>query len=285
MLNKILEHKKYFYLIIILLSFFMIGIFGFNYYLAPISERFYIPQHNLLKPTGFLGHGLGIIGTFFILFGVISYMTRKRVRAFNKAGGMKYWLEFHIFLCTLGPILVLYHTTFKFGGLVSVSFWSMAAVVLSGVIGRFIYIQIPRSIKGRELTLDEAKNALTELVANSVNINNVNFNGDDFFNAKINKSNFYRSLVYITRENFRAHKKIRDEKKNLKKQKLDKKTKKERVKNLRAMLIMKRKIAALQTMQKLFQYWHIAHLPFAIIMLIIMIIHVIVALSFGYTWL
>ncbi|MBN1199798.1 MAG: hypothetical protein JXA23_10635 [Bacteroidales bacterium] len=38
---------------------------------------------------------------------------------------------------------MLFHTSFKFGGLVAISFWSMAAVFFSGIIGRFIYIRIP----------------------------------------------------------------------------------------------------------------------------------------------
>ena len=33
----------------------------------------------------------------------------------------------------------------------------MVAVFLSGIIGRFIYIQIPRTIEGRELTLSEVR--------------------------------------------------------------------------------------------------------------------------------
>ena len=53
-----------------------------------------------------------------------------------KINRSKHWLEFHIFLCTVGPLLVLYHTAFKFGGIVSVSFWSMVLVVLSGVAGK-----------------------------------------------------------------------------------------------------------------------------------------------------
>lgn len=284
MLNKILDHIKYVYLIIIVFAFVIIGFYGLNYYLSPLKERFYFPEHNLLKPTGFIGHGLGIFGSLFILIGVIVYMIRKRVRMFNKSGGMKYWLEFHIFLCTLGPILVLYHTTFKFGGLVSVSFWSMTAVVLSGVIGRFIYVQIPRSIKGRELTLDEAQNTLTGLIEKRSAESSIDYSDFEFFHDNRKKTSFFKSLVYITQENFRAKKRIRIEKRKMKREKLNKKIRKERVRNLRAIHIMKRKIAALQTMQKLFQYWHIAHLPFAIIMLIIMIIHVIVALSFGYTW-
>jgi len=37
-------------------------------------------------------------------------------------------------------------------------------------------------------------------------------------------------------------------------------------------------------LRKLFKYWHVAHLPFALIMLIIMVIHVAVTLAFGYRW-
>ena len=44
------------------------------------------------------------------------------------------------------------------------------------------------------------------------------------------------------------------------------------------------RIERLQTMVKLFKYWHVAHLPFALIMLIIMVIHVVVTLLFGYRW-
>jgi predicted ATP-dependent Lon-type protease len=47
---------------------------------------------------------------------------------------------------------------------------------------------------------------------------------------------------------------------------------------------LNRKIDRLQTMQNLFKYWHVAHLPFALVMLIIMVIHVIVTIVFGYRW-
>ena len=92
-----------------------------------------------------------------MLFGLFSYMARKRLKVFSRLGVLKYWLEFHIFLCTLGPVMILFHTSFKFGGIVSVGFWSMAVVWSSGVIGRFIYLQIPRTIEGRELSLREVE--------------------------------------------------------------------------------------------------------------------------------
>lgn len=74
--------------------------------------------------------GLGILGTFMILFGVSIYIARKRYNFLAKYIRLKYLLEFHIFLCTFGPILVVFHTTFKFNGIVSIAFWSMVAVVL-----------------------------------------------------------------------------------------------------------------------------------------------------------
>jgi len=45
-----------------------------------------------------------------------------------------------------------------------------------------------------------------------------------------------------------------------------------------------RRIAFLRTSQKLFHWWHIFHLPFAISMFVIMVIHVIVTIIFGYKW-
>ena len=42
------------------------------------------------------------------------------------------------------------------------------------------------------------------------------------------------------------------------------------------------KIGRLEQMQKLFKYWHVVHMPFAIIMLIIVLIHVGVTIALGY---
>ena len=146
-----------------------IGVIGYSYYTLPIEERFYHEQYDWFKPSGIFGQGLGVIGTAMMFFGVFIYIAHKRYNILGKWVRLKYLLEFHIFLCTLGPILVLYHTTFKFGGIVSIAFWSMVAVVLSGVAGRFIYLQIPRSIEGRAMSLEELqqkKNTLLDSLSN-----------------------------------------------------------------------------------------------------------------------
>jgi preprotein translocase subunit Sec61beta len=164
---------------IVLITFFILFYRGISYYRISLEERFYHPDHNLLKPSGILGHGMGILGTLLILIGVFTYMARKRYRFLSRLGLLKYWLEFHIFLCTLGPILVLFHTALKFGGLVAISFWSMVAVFFSGIIGRFIYIQIPRTIEGRELSLNEVREMKTDvagIVRNTYNLDEESHN-------------------------------------------------------------------------------------------------------------
>ena len=244
---------------------------GYTYYNTALEERFYHPHHNWFKPSGAYGHGLGIVGTLMIFFGVTVYILRKRYNFLSKQIRLKYLLEFHIFLCTLGPILVLFHTAFKFGGIVSIAFWSMVAVVLSGVIGRFIYIQIPRTIEGRELTLNEVKN----LKADLSNVISENFDIDE---------PTVQLIVSYTNEENASFKNIRGLSKLLKHRNFPKEDRTYILKLVKDEVSLSGKIARLQSMQKLFKYWHVAHLPFALIMLIIVIIHVAITLAFGYKW-
>lgn len=246
---------------------------GYSYYQTPFHERFYHPRHDWFKPSGAFGHGLGILGTLMILFGVSIYIARKRYNFLSKYLRLKYLLEFHIFLCFLGPILILFHTAFKFGGIVSIAFWSMVAVVLSGVIGRFIYIQIPRTIEGRELSLNEVKALkvdLSEVLNQKYNLDQASIQlfisftkGDEETGQRTSVSNLKRILSekQIPQQEQRSILKMVKHEKSL-----------------------TGKISRLQTMQKWFKYWHVIHLPFALIMLVIVIIHVAVTLAFGYKW-
>jgi hypothetical protein len=260
---------------------------GFSYYFTSLEERFYHPDHAYFKPSGLFGHGLGIIGTLLILIGVFGYIARKRYQFLARFGRLKYWLEFHIFLCSLGPVMILFHTAFKFGGIVSISFWSMVAVVASGVIGRFIYIQIPRTIEGRELSLNEVKQSRTdvgEILRGSYQLDETIYNSmlaSISIQPQNREGNFLTGLVS---KYFEDKKIIRDAKKTLRQNNLSRKDVKQVTSLLKNEVSLNNRIERLQTMQKLFKYWHVAHLPFAIIMLIIMVIHVGITLAFGYTW-
>jgi len=258
--------------IVIITTFYLIYT-GYSYYNTALEERFYHTHHNWFKPSGIYGQGLGIIGTLMITFGVTIYIARKRYNFLSKYIRLKYLLEFHIFLCTLGPILILFHTAFKFGGIVSIAFWSMVAVVLSGVIGRFIYIQIPRTIEGRTLSLSEVQDMKTDL-ARVLN---------ETFNLESNTIQIVANL--ISKENTSGDKKTLGHlRKVLNRKDLPKKDRKTILKMVKHEISLSGKIARLQTMQQLFKYWHVAHMPFALIMLIIVVIHIGVTLAFGYKW-
>ena len=258
-------HRLYLsiYAIVVACAFLIIGYIGFSYYNLPIEDRYYTASgeinelHILLKPGGIVGHGLGIIGSLLILIGVFSYMGRKRLKTFSRIGVLKYWLEFHIFLCALGPVLILYHTSFKFGGIVSVSFWSLVVVVASGIIGRFIYLQIPHSIEGRELSLHEVEEMKIKLVEEFKTKY-----GIDISEPHTNKT--YESEL-------KAKKLSNNEYKTVKRLIISQKR-------------LVKRIERLDMMQSIFKLWHVAHLPFALIMLIVMVVHVVVALTFGYKW-
>jgi hypothetical protein len=261
--------------------------FGFSYYQLGIEERVFHPDHVNLKPSGLIGHGLGIAGTLCIIAGVSLYMARKRYRFLSRMGLLKHWLEFHIFLCTLGPILVLFHTSFKFGGLVAVSFWSMVAVFLSGVAGRFIYLQIPHTIEGRELSLNEVrsmKTDLTSVLKDSYHLDEVTYNMlTEVLNDRYGTYNKYTFLRSISNY-FRDRSTIRTVRSLLKLTSLPKSDKKMIKRLIKEDIIINRKLERLDTMQRFFRYWHVIHLPFALIMLVIMVIHVAVTIVFGYRW-
>ncbi|HLG31833.1 MAG TPA: hypothetical protein VI362_02250 [Ignavibacteriaceae bacterium] len=278
-------------------SFFAIGIIvtilltihGFDYYNTSLEERFFNEQHNELKPSGTLGHGFGIVGSLMMIIGVATYMVRKRYRKLFSFGYLKHWLEFHIFLCTVGPILVLYHTAFKFGGIVSVSFWSMVLVVLSGVVGRFIYVQIPRTIQGKELSIQELNNLKADAaqkVRRVLSEDTMSLSEYEKMASPDRYKNFRltHSIGFFIKDFFNIRKVMHQLNQNLMLNLIRKIEREEILKAARAEIVIARRIGLLRTFHKLFHYWHLAHLPFAITMFVIMLIHVLVTIIFGYKW-
>jgi hypothetical protein len=127
---------------------------GWAYYTTPLRIRAYQAAHASLRPSGTLAHWLGVSGWLMLLVPVL-YAGRKRIPILRQAGSLRTWLEVHIFCGLVGPVLVTFHTSFKFNGLISVAYWSMVIVALSGIVGRYLYVRIPKTIRGVELTYDE----------------------------------------------------------------------------------------------------------------------------------
>jgi len=257
-------------------------VFGRTYYLAPSSRRVRLPLHPVLRQSGSVGHFLGILGALFMIL-LLGYSLRKRLRFMWKWGNANDWLEVHIFLGISGPALVLLHTAFKFSGIVGVSFWSMALVVASGIVGRYVYQSIPRSISGTELSRIELE---AEEIGIAYELRKRISRGHPFWDRmaafetslRSTPSGLLRSLSEGSRLRAtfnRALKKTKALGSGERRILLDLVLKRQK-------LIRRKQF--LDKTQKILYYWHLFHVPFVILMFLILAIHIYVSVKMGNAW-
>jgi hypothetical protein len=117
--------------------------------------------HGIPPASELFGHGIGIIGFIFMLMTETLYSLRKRSRSV-KWGRMSTWLQLHIFTGLVGPYMVLLHTSWKFNGLAGATTLLTIIIVISGVIGRYIFTRIPRTLDGLEIESSLSQEALKQ---------------------------------------------------------------------------------------------------------------------------
>ena len=128
--------------------------YGFDYYTAGPYERPFMTKHALLKPSGRIGIKLGLLGVSMFLV-IFLYPLRKRWAWLGRQGISRHWLDFHVLLGLSAPFVIALHSSFKFHGFAGIAFWIMLAVSISGVVGRYLYGQIPRRVNAAELSRKE----------------------------------------------------------------------------------------------------------------------------------
>lgn len=117
---------------------------GWEYYRTPLGRRGYAAEHQMLRPSGTIGLPLGIAGMTAMAL-TLPYAARKRWRPLARVGPTSRWLEFHILVGIVGPVLITLHTSFKFNGIISVGYWLMMTVWASGFVGRYLYVRIAKA--------------------------------------------------------------------------------------------------------------------------------------------
>ncbi len=129
-------------------------VYGFDYYTLSTIDRPFSPKHHLLRPSGRIGLDLGFLG-FFMFLAIFLYPLRKHWTWLSRKGSSRHWLDIHVLLGLSAPFVIALHSAFKFHGFAGVAFWIMLSVSLSGVIGRYLYGQIPRRVSAAEISRKE----------------------------------------------------------------------------------------------------------------------------------
>jgi hypothetical protein len=255
---------------------------GREFYETPLLLRARHPDFWRLKAGGSLGHALGIAGTA-MMIAMLAYSLRKRVSLLRRLGPLRIWLDVHILLGVFGPLLVVLHSSFKVQGLVALSFWSMVVVATSGVLGRFLYMQIPRTRAGEELTLAELveqDRKLGEALVRSFGLDEASLARLDALAATRSGVGLVHGLLRLPLDALQLHRGLLGFEREC--PFVPRILLREFRRVLRAKAFVRRRIEIWDRIHELFHYWHVLHKPFAVVMILFMVVHVAVAFATGY---
>jgi hypothetical protein len=252
---------------------------GWRYYTTPLAVRGYEPAHALLRPSAPIGHTLGLVGTLFMLVPFL-YMLRKRLKTAWWPGSMKTWLEVHLFCGIAGPVLITLHTSFKFNGIVSAAYWSMVGVALSGFVGRYLYVRIPRSLRGTELSRAELDRRADDLLAEE----SVAAGAGPWLDRAraLEDAGARPTLGGLLFGEIGLRHRLRRFTRDLATSDLDPSHQAALVRLVTERALLVRRIAYLQRTRSAFALWHVFHVPFVYFLLAIVTLHVGVTLYLGY---
>ena len=261
--------------------------FGGGYYWAALAERTQHALHKMFKPSGLIGQGFGVIGGLFCVL-TLLYPMRKRWRWLENLGAQRNWFLYHIYFGIAGPLFATLHTTFKFGGLASICYWSMMLVMASGFVGRFLFAQLPRNKRGLALSLQEItaeiksiQRALENAGLSEEEMNLlVNTSGKKLKDEGRAKPGWRQILrLWTTR---RRH--LRMWKQRLQEHDFTPTSIHNILSLLSRKMFLEGSLATLALTTRAFSHWHSLHLPFTYLMFLTLLIHASLAIFLGYTW-
>jgi Fe-S-cluster-containing hydrogenase component 2 len=106
----------------------------------------------------------GYIGTALMALSM-AYMLQRRFGWFHRTATNQFWLDVHLMTGIVGPMFIVLHSALRLTTWVSIPFWSMVTVVVSGVLGRYLYTLVPSLTSRHDLEILEHRRAITELGA------------------------------------------------------------------------------------------------------------------------
>ncbi len=224
----------------------------------------------------------GYAGTGLMLLAIL-YVPLRRIKAFRRFASNTMWFDFHLMSGTMGPAFIVLHSAFKLDNWVSAAFWSMIIVFVSGVIGRYLYTQVPDLLNGRELEELDHNRAFQTLHNNYAHAVNASEGILAPHKAKADHiathSGMIRSFLWLMMEDMKRPSRWLHRRRIFGAYGLPKEATSELARRTgRMMLINRRRVLASRT-QLLLHSWKKVHVPFSVIMTAIAAVHI--YLDFG----
>jgi len=267
----------------------IVNLVGLSYYLLQMGERVRHPLHPWMKPSGYVGQTAGILA--FVMFLVMyMYPLRRRFRILAFTGPLNRWLDVHIVLGLLVPLLGAVHASWRFKGLIGLGYASMLLVSLSGVIGRYLYTRIPRGRSGLELTREEIERRRKDLlqqIASTTGIDVARLESvlqPSRADRGTGLGATIKGMITDDVSRWRLSRRLRREWRRAAGRRGDPAAVREALRLARREIALAQRVRMLNATQRVFRLWHVAHRPFSATAFAAVLIHVTVVIGLGVTW-
>jgi hypothetical protein len=278
--------------ILLALPLLAINAVAVPYYAMSPAERVRHPWHHLLRPSGAIGQSAGI-AAFLIFVFLWLYPLRKKYRRLAFTGSVGKWLDVHVTSALLLPLLLAIHAAWHSDGVIGLGLVAMLVVIASGVVGRYLYVRIPRAKSGVELSRDEVSGARRDLLERLAASTGQSPEAIEEALALPTAGSGSRSVpaalwLMVTNDLTRARRRADLRRRwkvaaatsgSLEGRALD-----EAVMLADREMALQQQARMLEATHRVFKFWHVAHRPFAVTALIAVAIHIVVVVAVGATW-
>jgi hypothetical protein len=259
---------------------------------ALVLGAWQISRMRLFEAGDDTGYWLGVAGGTMMLL-LFTYPLRKHFAFTRNWGRVKWWFVVHMLLGVGGPVLILLHSNFQVGSLnAAVALYSMLAVAVSGVIGRFIYARVNRGLVGEQATLRDLQkragiaqeDARSRLAFSPMVESRLHAFELQEIKSAPGWLTYLRQVFWLPAQEWLIYRQCAVDIKHVltamaKKNQWSAKDLSRRKKHSRTLvrqyLNAVTRVAQYTAYQRLFSLWHVAHIPFVYLLVLSAIVHVI----------
>lgn len=266
-----------------------VNLIGAPYYLEPMAERVRHPWHALLRPSGTVGLTAGILAVAIFVF-LWLYPLRKKYKRLAFLGSLGKWMDVHVATALAMPLLLAIHATWRADGVIGLGLLSMMIVIASGVIGRYLYVRIPRARNGVELTREEVAGRHRELIGELAETTGLAVDVVertlDLGTPAVTEQGLGKILLRMLADDLTRWRRTAELQRRWASvapagRPLSKAALGEAVRLASQEMSLQQQSRMLEATHRVFRFWHVAHRPFAVTAMVAVIIHIIVVLAVG----